>query len=292
MQTFQLPTGLLADRSLEFTSDGVFLGIGRIPFTLLSTVTGNIKEIATVTHYRRAKIVRDGRAVAHISSEKQLVVTAFKRKVPLTIEIVELQPLHLTASPNGNLIYVAGSVPWSAEMTEIHSFDALTLESRGVVGRTANPITRLVISADSMRLAIDGYGVSVWNISTGKKPDSGMRANVKGDVNDFALSADGEFLGIAESNGFAIWNTRGRRMRVRSGKHRRSVDAVACSPLQPLFLTGDGKGKVFMWDETGRVLKQYDWRLGQIAGLAFAPDGLRAAALDFEGKVVIWDVDT
>jgi hypothetical protein len=58
-----------------------------------------------------------------------------------------------------------------------------------------------------------------------------------------------------------------------------------------MFATGDTGGQVFLWDHTGRVLTRYDWGLGEVYAMCFAPDGLRCAAIDRAGKVVVWDVD-
>jgi hypothetical protein len=39
------------------------------------------------------------------------------------------------------------------------------------------------------------------------------------------------------------------------------------------------------------VLARFDWGLGEVDAMCFAPDGLRCAAVDRNGKVVVWDVD-
>jgi len=48
---------------------------------------------------------------------------------------------------------------------------------------------------------------------------------------------------------------------------------------------------VFYWDAKGNVTRRFEWGLEKIAVLRFSPDGLRCAAADVTGKVVIWDVD-
>lgn len=46
-----------------------------------------------------------------------------------------------------------------------------------------------------------------------------------------------------------------------------------------------------LWDvATGRQLAGYDWGQGEVYDLAFAPDGLTAAAACARA-VVVWDVD-
>jgi WD40 repeat protein len=49
---------------------------------------------------------------------------------------------------------------------------------------------------------------------------------------------------------------------------------------------------VQFWDAaTGEPLREFDWSIGNVTALAFAPDGLTAAAGSDRGQIVIWDVD-
>ena len=34
-----------------------------------------------------------------------------------------------------------------------------------------------------------------------------------------------------------------------------------------------------------------DWEIGPMCSIAFAPDGMRAAAGSGKGKIVVWDID-
>ncbi len=67
---------------------------------------------------------------------------------------------------------------------------------------------------------------------------------------------------------------------------------MAFSPDSRLLLTA-AKGKVVrLWDvATGRLLHTFDFDVGEVTGVAFAPDGMTAAVGGTNGKVVIWDVD-
>jgi WD40 repeat protein len=48
---------------------------------------------------------------------------------------------------------------------------------------------------------------------------------------------------------------------------------------------------VRLWDAaSGRALSAYDWRIGPVSSLAFAPDGLRAAA-GGNGAICVWDLE-
>ena len=56
-------------------------------------------------------------------------------------------------------------------------------------------------------------------------------------------------------------------------------------------LAGGTDGSVRLWDvETGQQRSAYDWKVGKIRAVAFAPDGMRAAAAG-DKDIVVWDVD-
>jgi WD40 repeat protein len=57
------------------------------------------------------------------------------------------------------------------------------------------------------------------------------------------------------------------------------------------LLTAFGS-EVALWDtESGREIASWDWRIGTINSVAFAPDGLTAAAAGSNKKLVVWDLE-
>jgi WD40 repeat protein len=52
------------------------------------------------------------------------------------------------------------------------------------------------------------------------------------------------------------------------------------------------RSEVALWDtETGQNLGSWDWQIGTVNGVAFAPDGLTAAAAGSKRKLVVWDLE-
>ena len=43
------------------------------------------------------------------------------------------------------------------------------------------------------------------------------------------------------------------------------------------------------WDTAGRLRHSFDWQVGEVGAVAFAPDGLTAAAGGYE-TILVWDV--
>jgi WD40 repeat protein len=70
--------------------------------------------------------------------------------------------------------------------------------------------------------------------------------------------------------------------------------------FQGLSFTHDGRflatvsndTTVRIWDaRTWQEHTTYTWQIGRLLNIAFAPDGLRAAAGSDQGQIVIWDVE-
>jgi WD40 repeat protein len=205
----------------------------------------------------------------------------------------------LAVSPDGATVYAARSVQSGYSWhTRLFAFDVATGKATGSFPECEGGLTWLSVSADGRRLVGRGaYEAGVWDLTRPDDPQAvGLSVRVGGVgkyVDGVALSADGKKLALVTSRGLELWDIAGREAAqvFRSGKHKRRVSAVACSPAKPLIATGDNAGNVFLWDHAGNVMMRYDWGLGEVYGLAFAPDGLRCAAVNASGKVVIWDVD-
>ena len=74
--------------------------------------------------------------------------------------------------------------------------------------------------------------------------------------------------------------------------HPKQVNAVAVTRDGRRILTASHDGSIRTWDaQTGAPGASFDWNIGAVTALAFAPDGLTCAAAGLNGKVVVWDVD-
>lgn len=73
--------------------------------------------------------------------------------------------------------------------------------------------------------------------------------------------------------------------------HPKQVNAVTVTPDGRRLLTASHDGSIRAWDaDTGAPGASFDWGIGPVTALAFAPDGLTCAAGRADGHVVVWDV--
>jgi len=296
MQTFQLtaPKGWVGHRVVQFAPDGRYLCVSTDTGNLFDTLSDQPPEL--LRHCVQGFASGGALSVGGESPiTGTLVATDLRTKKSINSRQEDCTIADCTVSPDGKLLYVALSLPLfspSAHEHEIRVFAADSLQLRSAFGRGKSPIWRLTLSTNGERLAVLSYdGLKVWNVATKGPAEVLVLERPPRLVRDLALSNDGSRLATVDTSGLTIWDVTSGEQVVRSGKHRRAVGAIACNPTKPLLATGDNAGRIFLWDYTGRVLTRFDWGLSEISGLCFAPDGLRCAAVDKAGKVVVWDVD-
>jgi WD40 repeat protein len=140
----------------------------------------------------------------------------------------------------------------------------------------------------SLVLATGMRGVVLWDVA-GKKPRAVFeQANAR----SADLAPDGSFIAAADSTCINLFDTATGEKRALPKSHRKTVWSVAISPDSRWILSGAKDGIVCLWEAaSGRLLASYDWGIGTVHHVCFAPDGMTAAVAGHEGTVVVWDVD-
>lgn len=104
-----------------------------------------------------------------------------------------------------------------------------------------------------------------------------------------AFHPAGDRLVVGLERTIAVWDPADYRPPTVWPAHAGAVLGVAfTSDGQPL-LTGGADGLVKLWDPAGRLRHTFDWKVGDVGAVAFAPDGLTAAA-GGDGTILVWDV--
>jgi WD40 repeat protein len=163
---------------------------------------------------------------------------------------------------------------------------------------TSLPPSRELISPcmgfapDGRTLATGGYNgrVQLWDLA-GNRMIATLPQRRKF-INHLAFSPDGRILAVALGWTAVLWDVaRAEELRRLLGKHAGTVWSVAFTPDGQTLMTGSTDGTVKLWDvATGRERAAFAWDIGRVHVVAFAPDGLRAAA-GGESDIVIWDVE-
>lgn len=107
-----------------------------------------------------------------------------------------------------------------------------------------------------------------------------------------AFTADGRQPVSATQRAVYLWDVaRQQQKKCFEVEGSKLVD-MAVQPSGPLLVTAHADHTVTLRErDTGRVLRRYDWKIGPLHGVAFAPDGLTASALGENGQLFVWDAD-
>jgi len=170
-----------------------------------------------------------------------------------------------------------------------------------------SPIDAISFSADGKRIASTGSwerSIRLWDIAAGK--ECNLFARHRGEVNAVAFAPDGLTLATASYDAtVGLWKTAtGEKVGELVG-HRGRVNAVAYSPGGRLLASGSLDETIRLWNaQSGKQLQQFKFR-GEVACLAFSPDGKSLAAAETKDEGVfpsgaampncavrLWDVAT
>ncbi|HEY8506218.1 MAG TPA: WD40 repeat domain-containing protein, partial [Gemmataceae bacterium] len=111
-------------------------------------------------------------------------------------------------------------------------------------------------------------------------------------VSDLAFSPCGDILAGVAGPSLHIWNLATKRQVGVKKLGKLHFQALAFTPDGRFLGTASNDETARFWDtRTWEVATTFTWKIGRMLDIAFAPDGLRAAASGSSGKVVVWDVD-
>src|SRR5262245_55774010 len=131
--------------------------------------------------------------------------------------------------------------------------------------------------------------VRLWDTQTGA-----LRVGLRGPLahpRAIAFSPDGRVLAGVFGPELQVWDVEsGQSLATRKAGTKHFKD-LAFTPDDRTLLTVSNDQTVRLWDTVSwQERGAYAWKVGNLGGVAIAPDGLRAATGGARGKVVVWDL--
>ena len=296
MQYFDA-TKHISSHDLAFSPDGRSLAVlaGMDQFVVFDTLSGDTHKVVLprgTWPYGGIAFAVGGRAVAFPLSNGP-----FRLYDPATGEPrpnPEVPGVRgVLSTPDGSTLYAVRSYE-SSGSTEILRWDRSMKPLPPFGKHKGGWIGAIAVSPRGNWFAAGGgKHARVWNLN-GPKPPARATSHFKADgyVKSVAITADGSMLAAAVRNRVIVWDVKSGEVAFRHANHKRAVNALAMHPERRVLLSGGNEGLVFVYDLDSRQKpKLFDWQIGPIAAIAFAPDGLRCAAAGKYGKVVVWDVE-
>jgi len=166
---------------------------------------------------------------------------------------------------------------------------AITLEAAAVYEHAA-PVRSVSITPGGDRIATAGDDMlaHVWDTATGRELEQFAQQPAK--LNGVALSANGASVATAAADNTALAITiAAQEIRVLENAvaHDLSFDATG------QLAAASSDGKVRLWNAAGEPAKPLEsGQPGALVRFAFRPQAMQAAALDVQGRVVIWNLET
>ncbi len=284
-------SSFIRSSGLAFSPDGRSLAVlsGTDRFVILDTMSDDIRFVVLpkgTWPFGGIAFADGGRAVAFPLSNGPFRLydpaTGEPRPEPKVPDV-----RGVLSTPDGRALYAVRSTEilrWDGAAQPLPSFGK---HKGGWIGAIAVSLSGNWFAAGG------GKHARVWNLS-GTKPPARASVHLKADgyVKSVAITADGSMLAAAVRNRVIVWDVKSGEVVFRHANHKRAVNVLAMHPERPVLLSGGNEGLVFVHDLDSRHKpKLLDWKIGPIAAITFAPDGLRCAAAGESGKVVVWDVD-
>ncbi len=115
-----------------------------------------------------------------------------------------------------------------------------------------------------------------------------------GHLEELKFSPDGQYLAARRDGAILLWSADHLRRVPRRivNDTPKKITSFAFHPNGKNVATTSNDQSVKLWDlETQEQVRAFDWHGGRMRSIAFAPDGLTAAAGGEDGQLILFDVD-
>ena len=229
---------------------------------------------------------------------------------PAFIELDGLDGRHFRVAPGWTLTcllpiygFTSISPDWTVFVSVgyrgAHFWDVNTGKWQGGTFGSHHHMTTAAFSADGKTLAASvwepsGYRILFWDVARRRRLG---RITLCFGLNPLVplFSPEGRWFAVFREAQVEFFDARSGRMTpegsIRNPTRKHFLEP-AFSPDGRRLLTTDKSKVIRLWDvESRQLLEEWNWEIGMVNWIRFAPDGQTAAAAGSGRKVVVWDID-
>jgi len=158
-----------------------------------------------------------------------------------------------------------------------------------------NSADNLVLVADiadnnSHALIANRNALSLWNMNNGKS--EGFWSISESNIRDVAVSNNGRYLLVGQSNGKVIHINIDNGRRLEFLGHQEKINAVDMMPNGRVAISGSNDFVAYVWDtQSGQVIYRFN-HPSRVTMVALDPKGRYAFTADSKKSANIWDLKT
>ena len=153
----------------------------------------------------------------------------------------------------------------------------------------------LVLLADiadnnSHALIANRHDFSLWNIDNGQS--EGFWSITESNIRDIAVSNNGDYLLVGQSNGKVVHVTIANGRRLEFLGHQEKINSVDMLPNGRVAISGSNDFVAYVWDtQSGQVIYRFN-HPSRVTMVALDPKGRYAFTADSKKLANIWDLKT
>jgi WD40 repeat protein len=199
----------------------------------------------------------------------------------------------MAITPDASLLAVSGKAqlqPIQRSVIEVYRANQPLSPYRRF--SSAVRVHTLSLSADGRFLASGGEGgLTIWDLTQGESvATASFQSNI---VDQIVFSPDGLGFAVLRGEDLSLHETVTARIRwMLHSREGNDFTDVAFAPGRHMLAVVSKAGIVEFCDPAdSRLITKFDWQIGPLRSVAFSPDGLTCAAGNYDGQIVVWDLE-
>jgi WD40 repeat protein len=182
-------------------------------------------------------------------------------------------------------------------LTKVRLASTRPIELRALPGNY-HPVLAMALSADEKRLAVGrGDRISIYDLSTPKRPVIGEMTTPNDLVQSLAWSGDGKWLATGGYGHLRIWDVKSQKLARDIGKLAGRVTAAAFTPDGSMLAAADGEASspasIHVWQVSdGKAMANWVAHADTIFSLKISANGKFIATGAADKVAKLWDLNS